>query len=102
MARKVIWSLLAQSDRKNILDYWRKRNQSDAYSRKLNGLFKEAIHIIQEYPQIGKKTNLEGVRIKIVKDYLIIYELSDSFIYILTIWDSRQEPEKLDKIISKS
>ncbi len=101
MARKVIWSLLAQSDRKNILDYWRKRNQSDAYSRKLNGLFTEAIQIIQEYPQIGKKTNLEGVRIKIVKDYLIIYELSDSYIYILTIWDSRQEPKKLDKIISK-
>ncbi len=102
MARKVIWSLLAHVDRKNILDYWRKRNQSDTYSKKLNRSFKEAIQLIQEYPQIGKKTNLEGVRIKIIKDYFIIYEIEDSAIHILTIWDSRQEPEKLDKIISKS
>jgi toxin YoeB len=50
------------------------------------------------YPKIGRPTNLENVRIKIVKDYLIIYEELESEIHILTIWDSRQDPIKLQAI----
>lgn len=53
MAKQVVWSLRAQNDRKDILNYWRQRNKSNTYSKKLNALFKEAIQIIQIFPHIG-------------------------------------------------
>jgi plasmid stabilization system protein ParE len=67
MAKQVIWSLRAQNDKKEILDYWRRRNKSDAYSKKLNELFKESIKIILDFPQIGKVTDDTKARIKIVR-----------------------------------
>ena len=54
MAKKVIWSIRAQNDRKNILEYWKNRNKSSTYSKKLDQQFKEAINIIKDFPQIGK------------------------------------------------
>jgi toxin YoeB len=99
MAKQVIWSLRAQNDKKEILDYWRQRNKSNTYSKKLNELFKESIRIILDFPQIGKVTDDTKARIKIVRDYLIIYEETETQIFILTIWDSRQDPDKLKKIL---
>jgi toxin YoeB len=99
MVKKVIWSLRAQSDRKNILEYWRQRNKSDSYSKKLDDRFREAIDIIKDFPQIGKLTDDQKARVKVVKDYLLIYEDTVDTIIILTIWDSRQDPEKLKKIL---
>ena len=99
MAKQVIWSFRAQNDKKEILDYWRQRNKSNTYSKKLNELFKESIKIILDFPQIGKVTDDTKARIKIVRDYLIIYEETETQILILTIWDSRQDPEKLEKIL---
>jgi plasmid stabilization system protein ParE len=99
MAKQVIWSLRAQNDKKEILDYWRQRNKSNSYSKKLNELFKESIKIILDFPQIGKVTNDTKARIKIVRDYLIIYEDTETQLFILTIWDSRQDPDKLKKIL---
>lgn len=99
MAKQVVWSFRAQSDRKEILNYWQQRNKSNFYSKKLNQLFKESIKIIADFPQIGKPTDSINTRVKIVKDYLIIYEETETQILILTIWDSRQDPEKLMKIL---
>lgn len=99
MAKQVVWSFRAQSDRKEILDYWRQRNKSNSYSKKLDELFKESVRIIKDFPQIGKPTDDINTRIKIVKGYLIIYEETETQILILTIWDSRQDPEELKKIL---
>lgn len=95
MAKQIVWSRRAQRDRREILEYWRIRNKSNSYSKKLNRLFKESIKIITDFPQIGKPTDEANTRIKIVKDYLIIYEETQTQIVILTIWDSRQDPDKL-------
>lgn len=92
MAKQIIWSLRADSERIEILKYWNKRNKSTVYSKKLNFLFKEAIKLISIYPKIGKQTDDNIIRVKIVKDYLIFYELTqDNQIIILTIWDSKRD-----------
>ncbi len=85
MAKQIIWSPRAQKDRENILNYWRQRNKSNAYSTKLNNLFKNAIILIRDFPQIGKPTDDKKVKAKIVRDYLILYEETDATINILTI-----------------
>jgi addiction module RelE/StbE family toxin len=99
MAKQVVWSLRAQDDRKNILSYWRQRNKSNTYSKKLNLLFKEAVNTIGDFPKIGKLTDDRNARIKVVRDYLIIYEETETTIFILTVWDGRQDPAKLVKVL---
>ena len=99
MVKQIIWSQRSQNDRKQILEYWRNRNKSNTYSKKLDKRFREALNIIRDYPQVGKQTDDQKARIKIVKDYLLIYEETEDSIILLTIWDSRQDPEKLKRII---
>jgi plasmid stabilization system protein ParE len=102
MAKQIIWSRLAHTDRFNILDFWIKRNKSISYSRKLNLIFEDTAELISKHPKIGKKTEVPNVRIKIVKDYFFTYREADKTIEILTIWDTRQDPEKFERIINKS
>jgi toxin YoeB len=95
MARKVRWSLAAQEDRKAIFTFWNKHNQSNLYSRKLNRLFNDAIAILSKFPFIGRKTAIPDVHIKLVRDYLIVYEVSDDALIIHRIWDGRQDSKEI-------
>jgi len=95
MAKKIIWTVRAQNDRFKIFEYWNNRNKSNSYSRRLNALFKESVKIISRYPLLGKPTSEENVRIKIVRDYLLFYEIREDIIIILMIWDSRQNPKNI-------
>ena len=99
MAKKIVWSVQAQSDRKEILLFWKNKNKSDSYSKKLNYLFKDAAKTISLFPNIGKPTDYKDTRIKIVRDYLMIYKEFENFISVVAIWDSRQNPVKLERII---
>jgi hypothetical protein len=62
-------------------------------------LFNEAAQIISTFPKIGKPSGYKDSRIKIVKDYLFVYIEFDAFIIIITIWDARQNPLKIEKIL---
>src|ERR1035437_8499482 len=95
MARKIIWSLQAQNDRKKILEFWIQRNKSKTYSLKLNKIFKSSAKLIAKHPNIGRHTDFGQVRAKVIKDYLIFYEETSDTINILSVWDSRQNPEKV-------
>jgi addiction module RelE/StbE family toxin len=99
MAKQIIWSLRAQNDRKEIFEYWNNRNKSTTYSKKLNRLIKNSLQLISKYPLIGKKTDKENIRVKILKDYLIIYEVTEKQIIVLTIWDCRKNPEDLERLL---
>jgi addiction module RelE/StbE family toxin len=101
MAKQVIWSDRAIDDLLKIFEYWNYRNKSTSYSKKLNELFTKAIALIANYSSIGRPSQIENIRIKIVKDYLIIYEDTPELIIILTIWDSRRNLEDLERIIKK-
>lgn len=99
MAKKIIWSLKAQVNRKEILTYWNNRNKSNTYSIKLNILFKEAVILISKFPEVGRLTDIENVRVRLVKDYMIVYETSSNNIYILLIWDGRRNPDKFNSML---
>jgi addiction module RelE/StbE family toxin len=99
MAKKIEWSVTAQNDRKAIFAYWNNRNKSTVYSRKLHQLFKEAAKAIADFPAIGRPSGYKDTRIKIVRDYLMVYKVLDTRIVIITIWDGRQHPLKLEKLL---
>jgi ParE toxin of type II toxin-antitoxin system, parDE len=99
MVRKIIWSASAKADKVEILKYWRARNKSNNYSKKLDLLFKEAVNFISKNPGIGHLTIKENVRVKIVRDYLIIYEITIDSIYLHSIIDGRRDPKEINKIL---
>jgi toxin YoeB len=66
MAKQIIWSKLAQIDRFEILDYWKKRNKSSVYSKKLNSLFENTAELISRHPNIGKPTQIQNVKLRII------------------------------------
>ncbi|MDQ6610665.1 MAG: type II toxin-antitoxin system RelE/ParE family toxin [Bacteroidota bacterium] len=85
MAKRISWSAKAQADRKQILKYWEVRNGSKEYSKKRNQQFKEAVQLISRFPGIGKQTDDQNARIKIVRAYFIINEETITAIHILAI-----------------
>ena len=95
MAKQITWTFRAQQDRVEILHYWRIHNQSNAYSKKLNSLFKKAIALIAHHSHIGRRTTIEGIRVKLVRDYLIFYEETEKEVFILSIWDNRRNPQEM-------
>jgi plasmid stabilization system protein ParE len=101
MVKQIIWSKLAQENRKSILQYWIDRNKSKAYSIKLNQIFVDTVELLSKYPKIGKKTVYTDIRVKIVKNYFITFRETETNIEILTIWDTRQDPLKFDRIIKR-
>ena len=101
MARKIIWSRRSQEDRKSIVNYWTKRNKSNAYSKKLNQMFIQATELLSTHPQVGRLTNRERIRVKFIKHFALIYESNDNELHVLTIFDTRQNPDKLEKILKQ-
>ena len=89
-ARKINWTKEANFERKEILTYWISRNKSKTYSTKLNKLFINTLKQISDNPQIGRKTDFENVRVKVVQNYLLFYEFDFKQIKVLSLWDGRR------------
>lgn len=95
MAKRVVWSLRAQSDRQAILEYWHAKNGTKTYSNKLAAEFRETVRYIAEHNYIGVATDEEHVRIAVCGHYLMFYELKEEAIEIFTVWHSRRDPRNL-------
>ena len=93
--RKIIWSHRAKIKRYEILKFYLEKNKSNTFSRKLNNRINKELKLLQKFPDLGIKTNIEGVRGLIIDNYILFYEISDKLIFVHYIWDSRQDPEKL-------
>ena len=96
MDKQIIWTKKAVRERKLIFEYWNNRNKSKAYSSKLYALFQLALKLIVKHPEIGKPTQVEKVRVKVALSALIVYEITDNSIIVLSLWDTRQNPNKLN------
>ena len=88
--RKIIWTKTANLERKEILEYWILRNKSKRFSIKLNYLILQTLEVLRENPTIGRLTNVNNVRVKLIREYLLLYEFTDAELIILSIWDARR------------
>ncbi len=91
--KRIAWSKNAILSRKSIFKYWNNRNKSTLYSTKLNGLFTEALVIISNLPESSQESTKKNVRLKLVHDYYLVYEIFEDAILVIDIWDTRQNPE---------
>lgn len=94
--RKIIWSHRARIKLFQILEFYAARNQSKAYSVKLNAAIKKQLSQILKQPEIGIKSEIESVRGLVFDNFIIFYEVEPTQIIVHTIWDCRQNPEDLN------
>ena len=95
MAHKIVWTEKANIERLRILQFWIDNNKSRVFSLKLDKLFISAIRDLSKKPTIGRKTEFENVRVKIVREYLIFYEIIRQDLVILSVWDGRRDKKTL-------
>jgi len=93
--RKIIWSPKAKLDLFELLDFYYKRNGTKTYSKKLNSRIRKSVNLLEKYSEIRISTDVQNVRNLINGDCCIFYEIGTNFIEIVTIWDSRQDPDNL-------
>ncbi|KAA5536037.1 type II toxin-antitoxin system RelE/ParE family toxin [Paenimyroides baculatum] len=100
MAKKsVVWTETAIKQRREILKYWTIRNQSTLYAKKLIELIKKRIDLILKNPYAGKLTNHLDTREAAMGNFSIYYKITDSKIFITALWDNRQNPADLVKLL---
>lgn len=95
MARKIIWSAKASTEKDQILLFWLYHNHSKSYPKKLDQLFHQATKWLTRNPFLGRRTSREGIRVKLVRDYFVFYKFDEKTRWILTIWDARRKPEEI-------
>ena len=92
MAKGLRWSTRAKRELYDILEFWKINNQSPSYSIKLLKRINESLSLIRENNYLGKRTSDATVRITIVEHFLIYYEVLDTEILVITIFDARRNP----------
>lgn len=93
MAREVIWTPRAQADLLAVCGYldreWGQRVK-EAFLADVD----EVIACIQVFPNIFRASGHLDIREALVtKHNLLFYRVNEERIYLLSLWDTRQNPE---------
>ncbi|HSJ66902.1 MAG TPA: type II toxin-antitoxin system RelE/ParE family toxin [Anditalea sp.] len=99
MAKRVVWTSTARLQRKEILSYWVRRTGSTKYSKKLSEVIRRRIKFIKEHNYLGKPTDYRLNRITAMGNFSIFYIIQETQIVITSVWDNRQDPDDLNKIL---
>ncbi len=97
MAKRIVWTNTARKARRDILAYWIEHNGSKTYSKKLSGLFKRKVALLQSGHYLGRPTDFKDVRVSLVSHFSIFYKVQEEEIIIVGIWDNRRNPDDLHK-----
>ena len=102
---KIVWTRQSVSDLRNIYLYY--ENFSQQIVRNLiNNILRKTKILENGFVNIGQKEPLlKGrnfvYRYLVFNNYKIIYRVESRYIYIITVFDVRQNPETLKKIVDK-
>jgi plasmid stabilization system protein ParE len=98
MALEIIWSEEADDNLATILNYLLKHwteKELKTFAKKLD----DKINLISKYPLSSKQSHrLQGTRECIItKHNTLFYVVDNTSIYIVSVWDNRQNPDKLKR-----
>ena len=102
MEIKVLWSDTALLQLQDIFDYY-KLNASPAIARRLVKFLIESTILLESNPKLGTIEPLLSerpfeYRYLVRKNYKIIYRFNDNLVRIISVFDCRQDPEKINEI----
>lgn len=94
---RVIWTAQANDDLQNIRDLISRNSESEA-NKQLQRIFAREIKLLTEPRsggiQRGTSSKFE-IRYLVQDNYKILYRHSGAEVFVLTVSDTRQDPEKL-------
>ncbi len=99
MPLEIKWTVRAEIQFNNVLDYWTERNQSRTYSHNLIDMVDEALIGLSRFPESGRQTENESIRIKIVRDYFIYYSFDEKELQVIDICDMRRDPNYIKSLL---
>lgn len=94
--KKIIWSDLAKSEFRDILEFYVERNGSATYSLKLINEVEDLLKTLSKSEFIGRLTSNKQTRVIPMQVYLIFYEIKKDRIEVVSFWDNRQNDDKLN------
>lgn len=97
MARQIVWSAVAEKDRKEILAYWIDRNGSRAFSLNLFKRINTMVGRLLSHPFMGRPSDIAGIRVLKIDHYLLFYEVAEDAIIIHHLWHGRRDLSKLSE-----
>ena len=89
--KKIIWSIRASKELRNVLEYFNQRNKSTRYSLKLLNEIESLTRNLSKNESIGRLSSNKFTRVIPMKIYLIFYEINRDHIEIVSFWDNRQD-----------
>lgn len=92
--KKIIWSDIAKSELKHILEFYIERNGSVTYSLKILHEIEDLLLTLSKSEFIGRLTSNKRTRVIPMKVYLIFYEINKDSLEIVSFWDNRQDKKK--------
>jgi plasmid stabilization system protein ParE len=93
--RVVVWTKTAVKQRRLILEYWSRRNNSTIYPEKLIAITADRIKTILQNPESYSLTSFPNTRVSAMGHFSIFYKITNEKIIITAFWDNRQDPKKL-------
>ena len=98
---RVFWAFIALNDLQDIFEY-HKTIASVKTARKLVKNIVVDTNLLQNNPELGRIEELlvhreNHYRFIVVKNYKVIYWIKDNLIHVATVFDTRQNPEKLNQ-----
>ncbi|MFB9056357.1 type II toxin-antitoxin system RelE/ParE family toxin [Mariniflexile ostreae] len=94
--KKIIWSDIAKSEFRGILELYIERNKTATYSLKLLDETEDLLKTFSKNEFIGRLTSNKKTRVIPMKVYLIFYEIKEDTIEIVSFWDNRQDNKKIN------
>lgn len=102
MEIRIEWSELSEKQLKDIFDYY-SLEANPRIAKKIINKIIDRISILEDNPLAGPKEKLlsgypEDFRYLVESNYKIIYWKKENVITIASVFDCRQNPEKIKKI----
>jgi len=95
--KKVIWSQSASKDLDKFLDFYEERNGNAVFSKRLLQEFKKLARLVQQNNFMGRPVGTKDsmLRVFVLGNYLMFYEVKTEIIEIKLVWDNRQNPSEI-------
>lgn len=102
MGVRVLWTDSALSQLEDIYDYYKIKASPRIAKKLVKTLIEETI-VLESNPLIGAKESLLSkrpyeYRFLLKNNYKIIYRFNKNLISIISVFDCRQNPKKIEKI----
>lgn len=102
MEIRIEWSELSERQLKDIFDYYA-FVASPGIAKKIVNRILERVSVLETNPLVGPKEELlveypEDFRYLVESNFKIIYWKKEDFITIASVFDCRQNPEKIKKL----